>query len=75
MTPLPPRWPAIPVPQPITTPVRGLDPQAWGFPNEAAMLTAWGLDDWPCTSCGLIGCEHDDELPEYRGAFDTEGRH
>lgn len=32
-------------------------------------------DDWPCTRCGLIGCDHDDELPEYRGAFDTEGRH
>ena len=33
-------------------------------------------DDWPCPRCGLIGCQHDpDDLPTYRGAFDTEGRH
>lgn len=37
-----PRWPAIPVPQPITTPVRGLDPQAWGFNSKAEMDAAFG---------------------------------
>lgn len=31
-------------------------------------------DDWPCPCCGVIGCEHDDELPPYLGAFDSEGR-
>lgn len=30
-------------------------------------------DDWPCAECGCIGCECD--VPAYRGAFDTEGRH
>lgn len=50
-------------------------PPGWTEGDKLAFEQHWRVGDWPCPRCGLIGCEHDDDLPAYRGAFDTEGRH
>jgi len=42
------------------------------YPISEAIARA---EDWPCTICGRIGCEHEEALPAYRGAFLTQGRY